>query len=224
MTDVELAWLAGLLEGEGSFLLHNGKTPSPRVSVGMTDEDVIAKAAVLMGATYRPWLSKRDKALGRKMVYRTAISGHRAVDLMRRILPMMGLRRAAKIRELLANWRGPQRRRLTIEHGAAIARALQRGISHVELGRRMNTCSSNITGIAGRMRAKGADIPEPRLGRAIRRIDDILRLALLGRSHRSIAAEVGCSKPSVTRMLVAHRKGAALGPGMRRRDLPNRSW
>ncbi len=37
MTDLDIAWLAGLLEGEGSFWFNG----SPRVKVAMTDQDIM---------------------------------------------------------------------------------------------------------------------------------------------------------------------------------------
>ncbi len=40
-------WLAGLLEGEGTFDLHRKKYP--RVRVGMSDRDVVGRAATLTG-------------------------------------------------------------------------------------------------------------------------------------------------------------------------------
>lgn len=41
MNDVEAAWVAGILEGEGTFHLKAGATPV--VKCGMTDQDVIGR-------------------------------------------------------------------------------------------------------------------------------------------------------------------------------------
>ena len=43
---IDIAWLAGLLEGEGCFRLDKGKYPIIRL--GMGDEDVVVRAASLM--------------------------------------------------------------------------------------------------------------------------------------------------------------------------------
>ena len=43
----DIAWLGGLLEEEGWFGLHLGHYPS--ISLGMTDEDTVVKAATLNG-------------------------------------------------------------------------------------------------------------------------------------------------------------------------------
>ncbi len=41
MRDTDLAWVAGILEGEGSFCVCNNKTPT--VSTVMYDEDIMVK-------------------------------------------------------------------------------------------------------------------------------------------------------------------------------------
>lgn len=57
MTEIEVAWLAGLLEGEGSFgldtrALHKYKVstapPAPYIKISMVDKDVIERVAVLV--------------------------------------------------------------------------------------------------------------------------------------------------------------------------------
>lgn len=54
MTKVEIGWLAGLFEGEGSFYVNtirkNGKTYKyPAAAIKMTDRDVVEKAYQLFG-------------------------------------------------------------------------------------------------------------------------------------------------------------------------------
>jgi len=53
LSEIDIAWLAGLLEGEGSFLLDNRSAkrfkvstspPFPFIKIQMTDEDVIKKS------------------------------------------------------------------------------------------------------------------------------------------------------------------------------------
>ncbi len=105
MTELETAWLAGLLEGEGCF--HFNKTP--KITVSMTDEDVIARIAAFFATPYH---SRRPKDENCKMVFITEVHSVKAIALMNAILPFMGLRRAAKIREvmMLADARqGPRR-------------------------------------------------------------------------------------------------------------------
>ena len=98
MTDIELAWLAGLLEGEGCFSYRRDRD-IPTVEVKMTDLDVINRVARLMGRTVTPIPAQRE---GYQPQYRARIQGEPARELMRRLQPHMGKRRAARIAELLA--------------------------------------------------------------------------------------------------------------------------
>jgi hypothetical protein len=100
MTDIELSWLAGLLEGEGSFLMPPpSKSNSPRIALQMTDRDVVERAAHLMGVNY---IHEKDpKKEGWKVTYRICVQGSRAMELMWLLRPYMGERRASKITEIL---------------------------------------------------------------------------------------------------------------------------
>lgn len=91
----DVVWLAGLLEGEGTFDLHRGKYP--RVRVAMTDRDVVGRAATLLGARVRLSL----KPAPYKASWHAEISGEKASEVMRAVLPHMGARRSAKIAEIL---------------------------------------------------------------------------------------------------------------------------
>lgn len=92
----DLVWLAGLLEGEGTFDLHNGKYP--RIRLSMTDRDVVGRAATLMGAKVRLSL----KPAPQKAQWNAEISGEKADVLMRALLPLMGSRRSGRIADVLA--------------------------------------------------------------------------------------------------------------------------
>jgi hypothetical protein len=92
----DLIWLAGLLEGEGTFDSHRGKYP--RIRLAMTDRDVVGRAASLMDAKIRLSLH----AAPAKPTWHAEISGEKAAEVMRLILPFMGTRRSAKIAEVLA--------------------------------------------------------------------------------------------------------------------------
>jgi hypothetical protein len=92
----DILWLAGLLEGEGSFDAHRGKYP--RVRLAMTDRDIVGRAASLMDAKIRLSLHNAPS----KPTWHTEISGERAAEIMAEILPFMGSRRSGKIAEVLA--------------------------------------------------------------------------------------------------------------------------
>lgn len=92
----DLIWLAGLLEGEGTFDLQRGKYP--RVRLAMTDRDVVGRAATLMGTKVR--LSLRPAP--NKPTWHAEMQGPRAEALMERLLPHMGSRRSQAIATILA--------------------------------------------------------------------------------------------------------------------------
>lgn len=99
----DLYWLAGLLEGEGWFGRNHYTTPTIKVS--MTDLDVVQRVATLFGNAVtvekRPPDPRHPKA---KPAWSTTIYGHRAVEWMRVLQPLMGERRGARIAELLGEW------------------------------------------------------------------------------------------------------------------------
>jgi hypothetical protein len=47
---IDVIWLAGLLEGEGCFNIRPDKNNQVRVSIEMTDRDIIERAAKLFGS------------------------------------------------------------------------------------------------------------------------------------------------------------------------------
>lgn len=108
LTDVQAAWLAGLLEGEGCFRVrHDGsKKWRPRISVTlkMSDRDVVDKAAQLLPGSPRKVRVCEDSKKNPKWsdTYECGWYGQAAEDLMVTVLPYMGQRRSAKIRECLA--------------------------------------------------------------------------------------------------------------------------
>jgi hypothetical protein len=97
-----LLWLAGLLEGEGSFLRGMPSEPNtPRISVAMTDEDVIERIAKLCNINYHHLLPRNE---GHKDVYRIIFRGKRAVELMKQLRPLMGKRRQGQIERALNSY------------------------------------------------------------------------------------------------------------------------
>jgi hypothetical protein len=77
-TECELSWLAGLLEGEGHFGLTGGCYPVLKLE--MCDEDVVTRAARLLGATG----VHRDEPSNAKWnpTFVTAVTGYEAAMWM----------------------------------------------------------------------------------------------------------------------------------------------
>lgn len=100
MADNEIAWLAGLLEGEGCFqkrVNHN-----PLIQLIMCDKDVVIKAAKIMGA-HKVVQVKKDTR-GGKQLYRAIVYGATAISVMNKILPFMGERRSGVIKSCLEDY------------------------------------------------------------------------------------------------------------------------
>lgn len=100
----DLYWLAGLLEGEGSFGIHRRKA-NPLIQYSSTDYDVVLRAATMMETTAAgPYLYGTSK----KPVWKMALAGTRAVGWMMTLFSLLGERRKARIKEVLATWKvGP---------------------------------------------------------------------------------------------------------------------
>jgi hypothetical protein len=97
----DLFWLAGLLEWEGSFSIHN----SPRIALRMNDRDVVERAAEVMRATANVLTIERANTNATRPSYEINVGGSRAIGVMLTLYPLLGARRQSKIREVVAEWR-----------------------------------------------------------------------------------------------------------------------
>jgi hypothetical protein len=114
----DLHWLAGLLEGEGTFLAGPPSAPrSPAVQVSMADRDVVARAAALLDCAVTVVPARRE---GWRTAYSARVRGARAVQWMERLRPLMGARRRQQIDRAIAS-RGPDPTRLLDDQRAADA-------------------------------------------------------------------------------------------------------
>ncbi len=120
--ELDLHWLAGLLEGEGSFLAGPPSRPThPIVAVEMTDEDIVARIAQLWGCSYQLWPRRKSH---HKDTFRVRLTGGSAVAAMRAVYPLLGNRRRQQIDTALACYvqksRGGQNKKITAEQAAEI--------------------------------------------------------------------------------------------------------
>jgi hypothetical protein len=110
----DLCWLAGFLEGEGSFSYREaprkgrpGKQRWWTIRAATTDGDVAAKAARLMGGkAYGPYKQTRslrgDPPVEFKECWQVQLNKKSAVLALAKMLrPLMGVRRQAAIDALL---------------------------------------------------------------------------------------------------------------------------
>ena len=101
----ELAWLAGILEGEGCFLLTTKSESNlgyPQINVSMSDKDVMDRVALLLEASIYLKADKRKESYKDQWVAK--VNGARAAGWMMTLYSFMGERRKAKIRQVLFEW------------------------------------------------------------------------------------------------------------------------
>lgn len=108
ISQTDLAWLAGLLEGEGYFGIDNrsanryetSTTPAkPFIKLAMTDQDIVEKVSTMIGKRY--FIAGRPTAAG-KTVYILHIGARETVKpILLGILPYMGQRRSERINQCL---------------------------------------------------------------------------------------------------------------------------
>ena len=100
LTPVQWAWVAGLLEGEGCFPVSN--SGYPRISLQMTDEDIIKRFADYFGYKYRHKKLKHDYY---KPAFQVAITKARILHLIAtHIYQHLGARRRSAIDEWYNVW------------------------------------------------------------------------------------------------------------------------
>jgi hypothetical protein len=91
-----IAWLAGLIEGEGCFYIQPGRTGSSLIKVQMTDEDVIRKCERIAGCGVIT--GPHHRVAGQKAVWTwTVARGKHVLALAYAIYPFMCSRRQAKL-------------------------------------------------------------------------------------------------------------------------------
>jgi hypothetical protein len=148
MSDKELYWLAGLLEGEGSFSPGPPSAPnSARISLTMTDADVVARVAVLWGVAYHEVRQERCREMGWKPNFYVHLRGKPAVRLMQRLLPLMGQRRQSQIERALASHNPLMRNKLCPEQIVEIKAQLAEGRKHGEIARQYGVDRSTVSHI-----------------------------------------------------------------------------
>lgn len=104
MSEAEVGWLAGLLEGEGYFGITKSAGSNKLrcvVRVSMTDKDVLQKAQQLTGVG--TIIQHRPRVEHHKIAYTWSVSKQFQVrEVLELIHPFMGTRRTERINECLA--------------------------------------------------------------------------------------------------------------------------
>lgn len=106
ITQVQISWIAGILEGEGYFTFTKD---SAMIRLSMTDVDIVTRIRDIIapgrsiGINYSKKFTK--KGILEKPMYYFSVCGSQAIQWMMTIYPLMGIRRQQKIREILVIWK-----------------------------------------------------------------------------------------------------------------------
>jgi len=114
LSKIDIAWIAGILEGEGCFMIYTRESKfnnrwkpssSPIVCLRMTDTDVVDRVGMLLGKEADRYSHYHNISRGYKKAYRLRLVGPKAIGLMMTIYSFMGIRRRAKIKEIITEWK-----------------------------------------------------------------------------------------------------------------------
>lgn len=105
----KIEWLAGLLEGEGHFRWDR----RPVVILQMTDQDVVERAASILGVSVMGPYAPRSE--GNKPMWHCHAYGVDAAGWMMTLYSLMGERRKGQIKKALASWKSQPTRRDMVE-------------------------------------------------------------------------------------------------------------
>lgn len=102
-TEAEIAWAAGLFEGEGCFRITKarGKSQCAMLVLQMTDRDAVQRFRDIVGAGN---VRTQLRPEGHKTIYCTDVASRPDVErIIRAFMPWLCARRKAKAQELLAH-------------------------------------------------------------------------------------------------------------------------
>lgn len=115
LAPADIAYLAGLFEGEGCFSTHRSKwkgahhtliTKQPRCQLAMTDRDVVERVAMFLGTRLLgPYENNRQQEhhiKDNKPMFMVSMTGNKAKEFIQMIYPLLGERRRQRIDEMLA--------------------------------------------------------------------------------------------------------------------------
>ena len=98
-SDLDIAWAAGLYEGEGSAMILAAPQCQPRVALNMTDEDVVRRFAAIFG---RGNVRRYEGKNGRLPQWQWSVqSGPDVVYVLALLWPHLGERRRERATEVM---------------------------------------------------------------------------------------------------------------------------
>ena len=131
----DIAWCAGLFEGEGTVVYGASHKGPLRIKISSTDRDVLdlMRERSGVGSVSGPY---EPNGFGKKPFHLWAANGHEAVGLLRKMQPLLGSRRSATVDSKVALWseRPVREVKVTDSAKAAMRRDRARGMSYPDLG------------------------------------------------------------------------------------------
>jgi hypothetical protein len=99
-TETEIAWAAGLFEGEGCISVHGRDGRYVKLTVAITDLDVLERF-IAIAEPGAPIHKRRIAAVQHRQVYQWCANGRRAIPILEMFIPWFGERRRARALEAL---------------------------------------------------------------------------------------------------------------------------
>lgn len=101
----EIAWAAGLFEGEGCVYISKQKTPQPRLQIRMCDRGPLDRFCLVVGQgkVYGPYKTRKTGAVNKgnwRDNYSWQAHGQAATEVARLIFPYLDVRRATRMLEV----------------------------------------------------------------------------------------------------------------------------
>ena len=153
LSERDCHWLAGLLEGEGSFLTGPPSNPNMiAISIQMCDEDVIQRVATLFGTScFGP---KPGKEPHHRPTFSTRTRGLKAASIMSQVRHLMGDRRKAAIDRAIESFdekqarrRGPARSIVTQEQAKIAKNLWLQGAGATAIAKKLGVSVANVRSI-----------------------------------------------------------------------------
>lgn len=152
-------WLAGILEGEGSFMVGSPSTPRmSKIALRMSDQDVVEKVAKILGVAVTKNLPRQAHY---KPMFQLKLAGKRAVEWMLVLRPLMGLRRQGQIDVAIKAYYDRQTGRVKLKDDdlEQIRTLLSQKQTHTSIAARFGVTRSHISHIASGRSGRSTRLP-----------------------------------------------------------------
>lgn len=157
ISDNDLHWLAGWLEGEGSFMKGSPSAPSQvKVKAEITDEDVVQKASIILGVSYAK--VNRITKPHYKPTWTIMVRGSNAIELMHLLRPLMSKRRQQQIDDAIKSYddliKQRQENDPIVTHQSAVLEMLSNGTDLKRIAEHRNISPYFVSKIVDQNSAK----------------------------------------------------------------------